>query len=183
MQRRSFLKTVVGFVPGALISRVAYSSSGLAAHTGAQSEEAGAKDFLALARELAKEKRTVVGAFHDTAYAGREIPANLRPENFQQTWGTRKDIRIVILDNYQIRSYSILYKGRTDILVHPYGPLYPMDAFPALSGDTVAQFLKRGGAVLTTGGPSDRRCRKRKCPASPPSGVAQGTNWEMRSTT
>lgn len=152
MQRRSFLKSAAGFVPGALVSRVAYSIPGLVANTGTQPEKVGDNDFLALAQELAKEKRTVVGVFHDTAYAGREIPASLHPENFQKTWGARNDVRVVILDKYQIRSYSILFKGRMDILVYPYGPLYPMENFLYSAGDMVAHFLKRGGAVLTTGG-------------------------------
>jgi hypothetical protein len=109
------------------------------------------KDFLVLARELAKEKRTVVGVFHDPAFAGREIPASLHPEDFQKTWGASKDIRVVLLDKDQVRSYSLLFRGRMDVLVYPYGPLYPMDAFNLFSGDTVTGFLKRGGAVLTTG--------------------------------
>src|SRR5205814_5275856 len=51
-----------------------------------------------------------------------------------------------------IRSYSIVFKGRMDILVYPYGPMYPMDSFPLFSGDALTHFLRRGGAVLTTGG-------------------------------
>ena len=88
----------------------------------------------------------------DSTFRGHETPRSLRPEDFQTTWGTRNDIRVVFLDKYQVRSYSILFKGRMDILVYPYGPLYPMDSFSLFSGDTLTHFLKRGGAVLTTGG-------------------------------
>jgi hypothetical protein len=153
MKRRSFLKTVVGFAPGVTVAgRMGYSSPGQAEHAAAQPEGMAGKDFLVLARELAKEKRTVIGVFHDAAYAGREVPASLRPENFEQTWGARKDVRVVVLDKDQMRSYSILFKGRMDILVYPYGPLYPMDSFSLFSGDTLTHFLRTGGAVLTTGG-------------------------------
>ena len=31
-----------------------------------------------------------------------------------------------------------------DILVYPYGSLYPMDSFPFFSGDTLTHFLGRG---------------------------------------
>lgn len=93
-----------------------------------------------------------MGVFRDPAFAVREIPASLHPEDFQKTWGRRDDIRVVFLDKEHIRSYSILFKGRMDILVYPYGPLYPMDSFPLFSGDTIKHFLKRGGALLTTGG-------------------------------
>jgi len=153
VKRRSFLKTFVGFVPGvAVAGRIGYPSQSSNDSPGALPEGIGGKDFLVLARELAKEKRTVVGVFRDPAFAGREIPPSLRPENFQKTWGTRDDIRVVFLDKDQVRSYSILFKGRMDILVYPYGPLYPMDSFSLFSGDTITHFLKRGGAVLTTGG-------------------------------
>jgi len=153
VKRRSFLKASVGLVPGvAVASGLAYTSQSSLDSPGALPEGMVGKDFLVLARELAKERRTVVGLFHDPAFAGREIPPSLRPENFHKTWGTRDDIRLVLLDKYQVRSYSILFKGRMDILVYPYGPLYPMDSFSLFSGDTVTHFLKRGGAVLTTGG-------------------------------
>ena len=153
MRRRSFLKTVVGLVPGAAVaSRIAYPRESSNSSPGVPPDGTYSKDFLVLARDLAKEKRTVVGVFHDPTFAGREIPASLRPENFQNTWGARDDTRVVLLDKEQVRSYSILFKGRMDILVYPYGPLYPMDSFSLFSGDTLTHFLKRGGAVLTTGG-------------------------------
>ncbi|MBV9480183.1 MAG: hypothetical protein JO249_05450, partial [Acidobacteria bacterium] len=109
-------------------------------------------DFLALARELAQEQRTVIGVFSDPAFANFQTPPSLRAEHFQKIWGARKDLRVELLDKYQIRSYSLLFKGRMDILVYPYGPVYPMDAFPFYTGDTLLGFLKRGGAILTTGG-------------------------------
>ena len=150
VKRRSFLQSVVGIVPVvALAPRLADAA---VAPASTPPPTSSGDDFLVLARELAKEKRTVVGVFHDPAYDGRETPASLRPENFLQTWGARKDVRIVPLDKYQVRSYSILFKGRMDILVYPYGPLYPMDSYSLFSGDTLTHFLKTGGAVLTTGG-------------------------------
>jgi hypothetical protein len=101
------------------------------------------QDFLALARELAREKRLVVGVFDDPAFAGNENPQDLRLQHIQQTWGARDDVRVVALDAEAIRSYSLLFKGRLDVLVYPYGPLYPMDAPPFYTGQTVAAFLKR----------------------------------------
>ena len=157
MRRRSFLKTVVGLVPGAAVaSRIGYPSESSNNSPGVPPDGTYSKDFLVLARDLAKEKRTVVGVFHDPTFAGREIPASLRPENFQNTWGARDDTRVVLLDKEQVRSYSILFKGRMDILVYPYGPLYPMDSFSLFSGDTLTHFLKRGGCGI-----DDRRCSVR----------------------
>lgn len=110
------------------------------------------QDFLALARELAREQRTVIGVFADPAFSGYETPQDLRPEHFLQTWGQRADVRVVLLDAEAVRSYSLLFKGRLDILVYPYGERYPMDAPPFYTGQTLQAFLKRGGALLTTGG-------------------------------
>jgi hypothetical protein len=153
VKRRSFLKTIVGFVPGIAVGgRTSYPNQSSNEGPGTSPGGVDGKDFLVLARELAKEKRTVVGVFRDPAFAGREVPASLHPEYFQKIWGRRDDTRVVFLDKEQIRSYSILFKGRMDILVYPYGPLYPMDSFSLFSGDTITHFLKRGGAVLTTGG-------------------------------
>lgn len=148
MKRRSFLKAVAGFVPGvALASNLADASAQVAGPKKAEDE-----NLCGLARELAQEKRTVVGVLRDPVFAGHEVPSSLRPEHFQQTWGTKENIRVVFLDKDQIRSYSILFKSRMDILVYPYGEMYPMDMFPVCSGSGLAHFLKRGGAVLTTGG-------------------------------
>ncbi len=110
------------------------------------------QDFLALARELAHEQRTVVGVLADAAFVGYETPQDLRPEHFLEIWGKQKDVRVVLLDAEAIRSYSVLFKGKLDILVYPYGERYPMDAPPFYTGQTLRAFLKRGGAVLTTGG-------------------------------
>ncbi len=149
MKRRSFLKAVAGFVPGvALAGNLGFPS---AADTGGP-VNAPAENLCGLAQELAGEKRTVIGVFRDPVFAGHEVPASLRPEHFQQVWGARKDLRVVFLDKVQVNSYSILFKGRMDILVYPYGEMYPMDMFPVFSGSTVTHFLKRGGALLTTGG-------------------------------
>ncbi|HVA01002.1 MAG TPA: hypothetical protein VMV34_05015 [Terriglobia bacterium] len=149
MRRRSFLKAVAGFVPGvALAGRFGYGSPAEVAEPGNMVGE----KLCGLARELAEEKRTVIGVFRDPVFAGYEVPASLRPEHFQEVWGAKKNVRVVFLDKDQIRSYSILFKGRMDILVYPYGEMYPMDTFPVFSGSAMANFLKRGGAVLTTGG-------------------------------
>jgi hypothetical protein len=110
------------------------------------------QDFAVLARELAREQRLVVGVLEEPAFAGHETPRDLRLQHFQATWGARADVRIVPLDAEAARSYSLLFKGRMDVLVYPYGPLYPMDAPPFYTGQTISAFLKRGGAVLTTGG-------------------------------
>ena len=135
MERRSFLRSVVGFAPGvAVASRLAYPAASTRENPAGPPAGVSSKDFQVLARELAKEKRTVVGVFHDPTFAGREIPASLHAESFQKTWGARDDIRVVLLDKEQVRSYSILFKGRMDILVYPYGPLYPMDSFSLFTG-------------------------------------------------
>ncbi|MEO6434232.1 MAG: hypothetical protein ABIP55_00520 [Tepidisphaeraceae bacterium] len=110
------------------------------------------RDFPALARDLALEKRVVIGVLREPNFSGMESPASLRPEDFLKVWGDRPDVRVVLLDGEQMRSYSILFKGRMDVLVYPYGQNYPMDGFPFYTGQTIAAFLKRGGAVLTTGG-------------------------------
>lgn len=149
MRRRSFLKAVAGFVPGMALA--GHLGEAFPAETAEQENPTGRK-LCALARELSKEKRTVIGVFRDPAFAGHEVPASLRPEHFQEVWGARKNVRVVFLDKDQIRDYFILFKSRMDILVYPYGELYPMDVFPVFSGAAMNNYLKRGGAVLTTGG-------------------------------
>ena len=104
-----------------------------------------------LAQELKDFPGWVIGVLHDPVYAGRETPAGLRFEHFAAAW-SRPDVKVVPLNAHQIRSYEVLFKGRLDVLVFPYGSVYPMDAFGTYSGHTFNQFLKRGGAVLTTGG-------------------------------
>ena len=154
MRRRSFLKVVAGSIGVAAYDpRAGYGAEGGRAEEGAKpADNSGSNDFVALARELAAEKRTVIGVLREPNFAGREVPASLRPEHFQEVWGSRKDVRVVLLDKDQIRSYSILFKGRMDVLVYPYGSLYPMDSFSLFTGDALTHFLGRGGAVLTTGG-------------------------------
>lgn len=152
MIRRTFLKGFAGFVARSAIPRPSASRGSSLASAVPESTSSRYNDFLSLARELAQEHRTVIGVFSDPTFDGRHVPSNLRAEHFQRIWGARKDVRIELLDKYQVRSYSILFKGRMDVLVYPYGSLYPMDAFPYFSGDTLLSFMKRGGAVLTTGG-------------------------------
>ncbi|MHB1459731.1 MAG: glycoside hydrolase 5 family protein [Armatimonadota bacterium] len=108
--------------------------------------------FSELARELRAFDGIVVGVLCDAVYAGHETPSELQFEHIAASWGRYPGVRVVPLNANQIRSYEILFNGKMDILVFPYGGVYPMDAFGLYSGLTFQQFLKRGGAVLTTGG-------------------------------
>jgi len=109
--------------------------------------------YAALARELREGCDTcVVGVMDDPHFFGQEVPAGLTAADIEAVWGALPGVRVVRLDANQIRSYSLLFKGKLDILVFPYGSVYPMDAFWMYSGLTFDHFLKRGGAVLTTGG-------------------------------
>jgi len=105
-----------------------------------------------LARELKQHTGWVVGVFYDPVFAGLETPTNLRFEHFADTWGRLPNVKVVPLDVNQIHSYEILFKGKMDILIFPYGSVFPMDAEGAYSGQTFNYFLRQGGAVLTTGG-------------------------------
>lgn len=105
-----------------------------------------------LAAELAGFDGVVVGVMSDARFAGREVPAKLDFRHFAAEWGSIPRVKVVPLDSDQIRSYAILFKGKLDILVFPYGSIYPMEAFSLYSGQSFNYFLKRGGAVLTTGG-------------------------------
>lgn len=108
--------------------------------------------FLELARELASYGGVVVGIMDDPRFAGQETPRALRYRHFVETWGSLPDVRVLSLDADQIRSHSLLFKGSLDVLVFPYGGVYPMEAYRLYSGQSFDYFLKRGGAVLTTGG-------------------------------
>ncbi|HEY0828586.1 MAG TPA: hypothetical protein VGE40_10855 [Bacilli bacterium] len=110
------------------------------------------KHYSKLASELKRHQGIVVGVLQDLAYTGHETPADLRFEHFLNTWGAIPGVLVVPLDANQIRSYSILFQGKMDVLVFPYGSIFPMDALNLYSAQTFNQFLKRGGAVLTTGG-------------------------------
>src|SRR5579859_1178957 len=105
-----------------------------------------------LARELKQFPGWVIGVLHDPVYAGLETPASLRYEHIAAAWAGRPEVKVVPLDANQVRSYEILFKGKMDVLMFPYGSVYPMDAFGVYSGHTFNHFLRRGGAVLTTGG-------------------------------
>jgi len=109
------------------------------------------QSYSKLAKELAKEKRTVIGILCDTVFNGKETPQSLSPQHIQKLWNTNPDVRAVLLDVNQIRSYSILFEGKMDILVYPYGGIYPMDAFGFYSSQAYTNFVKKGGAILTTG--------------------------------
>jgi len=108
--------------------------------------------YAELARELAAHDGLVVGVMSDPRFAGREVPGGLRFEHIAAIWGTIPGVRVVPLDADQIRSHAILFKGRMDILVFPYGSVYPMEAYGFYSGQSFNYFLRDGGAVLTTGG-------------------------------
>ncbi|MHB1483450.1 MAG: glycoside hydrolase 5 family protein [Saccharofermentanales bacterium] len=109
-------------------------------------------DFSRLANRLKKHKGVVIGVFNDHAFDGCEVPSDLRFEHFEETWGRIPGALVVPLDVNQVRSYSVLFKGKMDILVFPYGSVFPMDAFGLYSAQTFNHFLKKGGAVMTTGG-------------------------------
>ncbi len=146
MERRTFVKTIAGIAVGTALPWIR------ADEESAPPSHGGDQDFLQLSRELARETRFVIGVFWDPAFAGHETPKSLNLSAIQRAWGEKKDVRIVPLTSQQLRSYSILFKGKMDLLVYPYGPTYAMDAFPFYTGGIIDRFLKRGGAVLTTGG-------------------------------
>ncbi len=108
--------------------------------------------FSGLAHELSNHEGVVVGVMSDPRFAGKEVPQALRYEHIAEVWGAIPGVRVVPLDADQIRSYAILFKGKMDLLVFPYGGVYPMEAFGLYSGQSFNYFLRRGGAVLTTGG-------------------------------
>ena len=108
-------------------------------------------DYACLAAELAAFDGLVVAVMNDSRFAGQEVPAGLRFRHFHAAW-SGPGIRVVALDADQIRAHAIVFKGGIDILVYPYGGVYPMEAFKYYSGQSFQYFLRRGGAVLTTGG-------------------------------
>ena len=122
-----------------------YSSSG-------KPSDNEASSYSELAKKLASYKGLVVGVMTDKRFAGKEVPGSLRFEHFKAIWGAIPNVLVLPLDADQIRSYSILFKGKMDILVFPYGDIYPMEAYGIFSGQSFDYFLRRGGAVLTTGG-------------------------------
>jgi len=111
-----------------------------------------AAGYSELARELSAHNGIVVGVMNDPRFAGQEVPPGLRFEPIATAWETIPGVRVVSLDADQIRSHAILFKGKMDILVYPYGSVYPMDAYSLFSGQTFNYFLRQGGAVLTSGG-------------------------------
>lgn len=105
-----------------------------------------------LARELKGYSGWVVGVLCDPVFSGLETPGDLRFEHFVEAWGSLPNVKVVPLDANQIHSYEILFKGKIDILVFPYGNVFPMDAEGLYSAQTLNYFLRQGGAVLMTGG-------------------------------
>ena len=108
--------------------------------------------YAELAAEMAAHSGLVVGVMWDARFAGQEVPAGLRFSDIAEAWGTLPGVKVVALDADQVRSYSILFRGRLDILVFPYGSVCPMEAYGCYSGQAFNHFLRRGGAVLTSGG-------------------------------
>ena len=143
MIRRTFLKSAIGVL----------GEAALGSYDRAFSQDSGeTPDSPQIARKMKEEKGIVVGVLNDPAFARYATPPALRFEDFRDTWGALPGVRVVPLDKNAVRSFSVLFRGHLDILVYPYGSAYPMDAFPFYTGDSVLGFLKRGGAILTTGG-------------------------------
>lgn len=109
-------------------------------------------EFSLLAEEINQKSGVVVGVFWDDAYKGQEVPAGLNIKHFFNTWGTYPNVTVIPLDSNQIRSYSLIEKAKIDILIFPYGEIFPMDAFGLYSSLSFQHFIKKGGAILTTGG-------------------------------
>jgi hypothetical protein len=120
-----------------------------------QHHEREQAEFSLLAEEINKQAskgKIIVGIFRDKAFAGKEVPRGLEYRHFLETWGKNPNVFIVPLDANQIRSYSIIEKAHIDILVFPYGSVIPMDAYRFYSAQWLNRFMRKGGAVLTTGG-------------------------------
>ncbi|MGA9062589.1 MAG: hypothetical protein WB341_13095 [Terracidiphilus sp.] len=146
MKRRTFIKTAIGVASGALLhARTVNSQQG-------PDPAPAMVDLNRFSANSRQETGFVIGVLDDPLFAGRECPKGLDLRAFQSSWGSTPNIRIIPLNKYEIRSFSVVFRGHLDVLVYPYGPLYPMDAFDIYTGDTISGFLKRGGAVLTTGG-------------------------------
>jgi hypothetical protein len=143
MMRRTFLKIAAGTLG-------AVSASSLATTTPANDETS--PDLRKVAAALRRQKGIVVGVLDDSRLGHAPVPSTLTWQHFRDTWGALPDVHVVPLTRDAIRSYSVLFKGKMDILVYRYGPTYPMDAPGYYTGDSLLGFLKRSGAVLTTGG-------------------------------
>lgn len=99
----------------------------------------------------AQQSNVVIGVFRDKHFEGKEVPAGLRPEHFMEAWRSLPNVKMVYLDIDEIRSYSAIFKNQMDILIFPYGGYYPMEAYGYYSGQSFNYFLKKGGAVISTG--------------------------------
>jgi hypothetical protein len=143
MIRRTFLKIAVGALGGAAVQ----------GFPNVRAEDATEwPDFRSVAEKMRRTGGIVVGVLPDPALEKYATPSTLRFECFRDAWGVLPNVHVVPLDRNEARSYSVLFRGHLDILVYPYGPTYPMDAASLFTGDSVLGFLKRGGAILTTGG-------------------------------
>ncbi|HOV68777.1 MAG TPA: hypothetical protein PLZ84_00455, partial [Clostridia bacterium] len=116
------------------------------------SREGSVSSFSELAEELASFPGVVAGVFWDSHFEGKETPEGFTYAQIKSAWESLGNVRVVPLDVNQIRSYSILFKGKMDILVFPYGSIFPMDAVGFYTSQTFMHYIRRGGAVLTTGG-------------------------------
>jgi len=142
MMRRTFLKIAAGAIGAAVTNSLADPPAVTDV----------SPDQRKFAEALRRRKGIVVGVLDDSRLGTPPMPATLTWEHFRDAWGALPDVHVVPLDRDQIRSYSILFRGHMDVLVYRYGPTYPMDAAPYYTGDALGGFLKRGGAILTTGG-------------------------------
>jgi len=142
MMRRTFLKITAGSAAMAAMPGVAVNLP----------EDEAFPDPRKVAASLRQRKGIVVGVLDDSRLKHDAVPASLGWEHFRDTWGTQPGVHVLPLDLDEVRSYSILFRGKLDIIVYRYGPTYPMGAPGFYTGDSILGFLKRGGAILTTGG-------------------------------
>ena len=140
----------VDFSSGADVTGLANVQNLYAA--GASSGTHGCSDYAELGRQLAALDGLVVGVMHDERFAAHRMPADLTFEQLVGVWGARPNVSVVALDYDQMRSHAVIFKGNVDVLVYPYAGIYPMEAYEIYSGQSFNYFLRRGGAVLTTGG-------------------------------
>lgn len=109
-------------------------------------------EFSRLAEDLAGCREPfVVGILDEPHWQGSETPPDLTPRCIGEVWSGLPGVKVVYLNADQISSYALL-SGNLNVLVLPYGSRYRMDAYGLYSGQAFDYFIKKGGAILTTGG-------------------------------
>lgn len=108
-------------------------------------------DFSFVEKTQAQSDSVVVGIFRDPNFKGLEVPASLQPELIGAAFQAVPNVKVVYLDVNQVRYFSTIFKEQMDVLVYPYGGYYPMEAFGYYSGQSFNYFLRKGGAVISTG--------------------------------